>query len=277
MRRVVTVVLAFLILFSVQAFAKWNFVKNFPDDNLKVNTGAHGVVCDPEGKVWFQAYGATKKIVNDKGDSVLVREIFCWYPDGSPAPMNGTTMLTQPDGKVDTLWNSHRGLGLDPDGNILWTSFDVIYRIDYKTGAVLQKLQPKAGATLTAPACDAEGNIYCNFVLPGNPIMVFDKDLNYLGNAIEAEVGYGRNVWISADGLELYSPRYDKLGVFKYTREDVFSGFTGPDTVLKGTCSQSNWAINPGTGKVWLDAGSYFRHAQSFPRRGHPLHPEHLL
>ncbi len=265
MRRVVTVVLAFLILLTVQGFAKWNFVKNFPDDNLKVNTGAHGVVCDPEGKIWFQAYGATKKIVNDKGDSVLVREIFCWYPDGSPAPMNGTTMLTLPDGKVDTLWNSHRGLGLDQDGNILWTAFDAIYRLDYKTGAVLQKWLPKPNATLTAPACDAEGNIYVNFVLPGNPIMVFDKDLNYLGNAIEAEVGYGRNVWVSADGLELYSPRYDKLGTFKYTREDVFSSFTGPDTVLKGTCSQSNWAINPGTGKVWLDAGSYFDMPNRFP------------
>ena len=265
MRRVATVVLAFLILFSVQGFAKWQFVKNFPDDNLLVNTGGHGVVCDPEGKVWFQAYGNDGTIIKADGTTGNTRLIYCWYPDGTPAPWHKTNVVELPDGKLDTLWNSHRGLGLDPDGNILWTSFDAIYRFDYKTGKVLQKFLPLPNATLTAPATDAEGNIYCNFVLPGNPIMVYDKDLNFLGNVIEAEVGYGRNGWVTQDGLEFYSPRYDKLAVFKYSREDVFSSFVGPDTVLKGTCSQSNWAINPRSGKTWLDAGSYFDMPNRFP------------
>ncbi len=267
MKRVVTVVLVLMLGVSLSVFGGWKFVKNFPDDSFKPagSSGGHGVAVDPEGKIWIQMYGTTDSILTAAGTYGKTRVIYCFYPDGSPAPWNGKKVLTLPDGKLDTLWNSHRGLGKDPQGNILWSSFDVIYRLDYKTGEVLQKLQPKVNTTVCAPVTDAEGNVYVSFVLPGNPIMEFDADGNYLGNVTDSEGAYGRALWVTADGLTVYSPRFSAHAVMRYSRPDKFSAFSAPDTVLKGVDSESNWAVNPRTGRVWLDAGTYFDMPNRYP------------
>ncbi len=68
MKKVVFTIFVFALFFSATTFAQsWDFGKYFPDSTFKVNTGGHGIATSPDGKIWFQAYGATDSIKNAQG------------------------------------------------------------------------------------------------------------------------------------------------------------------------------------------------------------------
>ena len=113
-----------------------------------------------------------------------VRAVYIFDKNGNNVSFSPITILTGA-GIHDTLFVTptnravtNRGLARDHQGNILASVFDALYRIDYKTGTVLKKMQPFPNTTLTAPAVDGDGNIVIGTVLPGNPLKIFDKDFN---------------------------------------------------------------------------------------------------
>jgi len=257
MRKVFTVIIAFLIIFAVNGFAKWQFVKNFPDDNFKkpAGSGSHGIAVDPDGKIWMMFYGNTDSLMKPDGGKINTKNVFCWYPDGTPAPWNGMKTFTY-QGNPDTLLWSGRGLRADKDGNILWSEFDEVIKFDYKTGACLNKITPTFNTSLCQADADAEGNLYTAHVAPGFAFKVFDKDNNFLINVIDKVPYYGRTVIVAGDGLTAYAPRYSSFpGIYRFTRPDVFSAFGLPDTLFKGMAG-TNTCWNPKTGRMWMDAGN---------------------
>jgi len=256
MKKMLVFAFALLLLTAVAASAGWEFVRNFPNNDFKPagGMGSHGIIVDREGKVWLQMYGATTTITKANGTTGNTRQIFCFYPDGTPTPWSGANLVTG-FGQTDTLYNSHRGLGMDHDGNILWTAYPYIYRFNYKTGELMQRIVPQKLTSYCAPVADADGDIYLGYVLPGNPVETYGADGSYLGNVTDSQDGYGRTMAVTDDGLSVYVPRYDKKFLLRYTRPDKFSPFAVPDTLCRGAATASmNW--NYATGKLWLDGGN---------------------
>lgn len=264
---------AAVLLSASAAYSQWTFVKAFPDTNFKGQLGCHGLATDPEGKIWIQRFNASDSIVVDPvtGRKRATRVVYVFKPDGSPASFSPIKTVTV-GGVTDTLYNSSRGLRADHEGNILVSSFDTIYRINYKTGQGMNKVIPQinpsgtqgSSETLTAAAVDAQGNMFTAQVFPGWPIRIFDKDFNLIGNAVDSSVNFSRAFEVSADGNTIYWAGYPNHAIYKYTRADEFSEFAVTDTVLKGFDAES-FAWNPGTGYLWVSAGSGTDRPNRFP------------
>mgnify|MGYP001562314895 FL=1 len=161
----------------------WNFRSIFPkggvtagDTLMKANV--HGLVVDPDGKIWVQDYYAyardsvlipnyfTSGKDTSHVDSVkkytisrwtAVRALYCFYPNGTQPTWSPLKWVTI-NGKNDTLggesfvikglpvWHSSasvktgRGLATDHNGNILASYGAFIFRINYKTSAGMGRL-----------------------------------------------------------------------------------------------------------------------------------------
>ncbi len=258
MKKIITVFLVIMLFAAGTAFAQWQFDSVFPPDTLAGGSGAHGIAVDPDGKIWVQLYGATDSVQTPAGTYDASRVLHVYNPDGTPASISGIKTLTFPDGSADTLWNSGRGLGSDNNGNILACHYDELYRINYQTGEGMNYAEPKDGMSLTAPSCDDNGNVLVGPVLPAEPAILLDPDLNVLGNAIDATTGYARTIEISPDGNTVYWIPFTANNEL-WTRADEFSPFAIAET-------DSNWMPgfqpesaewHPVTGDLWLSAGSF--------------------
>ncbi len=243
----------FLLLFSSNVFSQgWKFQGYFPDSTFEGGAGGHGVAVSPDGTVWMQLYGATDSLKDASGQYVPVRAIYSANPDGTQkfAPITTVTV----NGVTDTLFNSNRGMRADKDGNILFASYNTLYRLNYKTGKGMNKVIP-FGGTLTAPAVSASGNIYTAPVIPGNPIQIWGPDFSPIGNAIDTTTGYSRTFEVSADGNTIYWTGYTNNAVWVYHRADEFSAYVLTDTVMKGFSAESiTW--NHKTGLLWISSGN---------------------
>jgi hypothetical protein len=160
---------------------------------------------------------------------------------------------------------SNRGLRADHQGNILVCSQDRLFRLNYKTGAGMNKVIPQLNSVLTAPAVDAQGNIFTAQVFPLNPIRIFDENFNLIEYAIDSSKGFSRSFEVAKDGNTIYWTGYTNHAVYKYTRPDEFSPFGSvPDTILKGFDAES-FVWNSETGHLWLSAGSYLDLPNRYP------------
>lgn len=259
-----------------------------------MSLSGHGVAVDPDGKIWYQPFSPSDSIevpvslrsqyvtfgttgVNQTGVRAsgysLTRVIYVFNPDGTQASFSPIRFIDLPGGKRDTLGlvtipgtganagkkvfdpNSGRGLNTDPNGNILVSQFNILYRLDYKTGAGLNKVTTNTiGASIAAATTDDAGNVFVATVSPGNPIKIYDKDFNYIGNAIEKSQGFSRQFSVSGDGNTIYWAGYSNKGVVFYNRKDEFSPFDSLGMVLQGTFPES-MQRHPVTGHLWIAAG----------------------
>jgi hypothetical protein len=250
--------LFFVLVLGTSMFAQgWTFDRYIPSNEapLMGNTGSHGVAVDPYGKVWSVIYGNTDSIFNG---TVMkpCRAVYCYNPDGTPAPFSPIKTITV-NGVTDTMWNSSRGLKSDAQGNILYSAFDAVYKIDYKTGAGLGKVIPTFNQTLTAVAVDGNNNVFTAHVIPSatNALKIFDASFAALGNALDSTVGFSRDFEVGADGNSIYWAGYTNHVILKYTRPDEFSPFSLTDSVFKGFDSES-FCWNRKYNKLWASAGS---------------------
>jgi hypothetical protein len=267
MSRVFTILAILLLLCGVSfSQSQWQFVKNFPNDDFKVNTGCHGIAVDPDGKIWIQAYGATDSIVDaTSGRKRACRVIYVFNSDGTPAPISGFKTITVGT-RTDTLYLPNVGLRRDHEGNILIASATVMYRVNYKTGAGMNRVQPNPAKTIVAPAVAKNtGDIYTGAVIPPDAIRIYDKDFNLIGNAVDTSKGFARSFEVAADGNTIYWAGFTNNALYKYTRATEFDPFpVKPDTILKGfACESAAW--HPKTGYLWLSAGSFNNRANAFP------------
>ena len=254
MRNILVTVLALVFLGTVAYGGVWNFVKAFPDTNLKAQV--HGITVDKAGKVWIQRYSVqTGDSVFDGGKNRGVRKILVLNPDGTPSSLSSFWSITV-NGVTDTMFNSQLGMRTDPDGNVILCTFDAMYRVNYQTGAGMNKVQPVVGLGLTAPAVDAAGDIFTTTVLPGYPLRIFDAGFNDNGVAIDTvRDTYGRSLNVSADGATIYLTRYSSPYMLVYhSANGTFGPYEKSDSTLIGMAIESS-AWNPRTGLLYVSSG----------------------
>lgn len=269
-----------ILLLPMVAFGQWEFDSVWPPVEERQFSSAHGIAVDPDGKVWMQPWGPTDSVqVAALDDSWQpVRVLYVFNADGTEADFSPIKFVNLPGGETDTLggrvvvdgsgvksWYSQAGVGLraDHNGNILVSAdgspgveeeSGLIYRLNYKTGEGMDKATFEARAP-TAPSVDENGNVYITDVFPGDPVLVFDEDLNFLENAIDETVGFSRGFEVSADGESIYWAGFTNNAVILYERPDPFSPYDSIGVVIPGVDSES-MVRHPTTGNLWVSAGS---------------------
>ena len=258
MKNLIASSMILLLLFSANSYSQnWINAGNFPSDYFSGYQGGHGIAVDPDGKLWVQFYDASEYVYDPISDTwIPCRAVYVFNSDGTPASFSPITAITI-NGITDLLTASSRGLRADNNGNILVSSWDKLYRINYQTGEGMNKAQPIPGMTLTAAAASDAGDIFVAPVLPGLPIVMLDTDFNFLGYAVDATVGYSRSLECSSDGNTIYFPSYFNKTVTIYKRIDPYSPFEFYGTILDGISCESI-TRNKTTDNLWLSGGSYF-------------------
>ena len=278
---------------SAQTTSRWDFAGVFPDTTgirgaartmqLKSMSSNHGLAVDGEGKIWLLPNTAAN------GDSVFVpalgvkriaNAIYVYNANGTPASFSPLLFATFPDGSRDTLggytvstrnpttgaitntWDtkSGRGLAVDGNGDVIATMFNNVYRLNHRTGAGMNKalgtlVAATAANGLSGPGVSADGKVFISGVFPGDPVALLNSNLTFKENVQTNDVGFQRSMLSSRSGDTLYVPYYDKKYVLRYIKPSEFDGFSAPDTLFRGYASESI-AMQPGTGYVWLSAGS---------------------
>ncbi|MCX6137105.1 MAG: FG-GAP-like repeat-containing protein [Ignavibacteriales bacterium] len=243
---------------TVQVFpppisSRWNFKRNF-FSNRTNGWGVHGIAVDPTGKIWIVPWAATDSILVG-GSYRLTRAIYVLYPNGTPASFSPIKTLTV-SGVTDTLYNASVGLAVDKNGNILYSAYDALYRINYLSGAGMNKVIPLAGQALTAGSVDASGNIFVGHVLRGNPIRIYDANFNPIGLVANASTGVARSLAVSKDGKDLYWPENLNYKIYTFhSGSGAIGPFVKTDSVLEGLSVESMaWDLK--TGQLWISSGS---------------------
>ncbi len=238
----------------------WVYQGAFPNASFALNNpGGHGVAVDPDGKIWIANYYAvTGDSIFNGTTKISSRAIHVYNPDGSEVSFSPIMTLTV--GAVTDTFKTKVGAGLrtDMDGNILYTSQDRLFKIDYKTGQGLAMLvQPFGTKTMTAAAVDGDNNVYVATVVPGSPIRKYSSDLSQvLDEVTDVSVGYSRSFEVSADGNKVYWAGYDKHKVKIYSRPDLYSPYALTDSIMFGfDCESFTWS--PDGKYLWASAGSY--------------------
>ena len=196
----------------------------------------HGIVVDPEGKMWVGFYGkCSREFIHDDGRTINLRALHCFNPDGSPAFFSPIEFFEFPDGSKDTIYyesvanGSCRGLSMMDDGNILFTSWSTVFKIDYQTGNGLARWHPGMNGleigSMTEAAHDPDlGLIYVGRVIDNKPVYMLDENLNYLGIAIDTVPTLHRSILTRtrSDGIsQIFSGTiWDGQGIFVYESSD---------------------------------------------------------
>ncbi len=275
MKAIVTVTLLAIVLVSGTASAQWQHMGVFPPDSIH-DSYVHGIAVDPDGKVWIQNYSTYTRdsmyVGSDQNKVVAIRVLYVHLPNGQQAAFSPIRFVTV-GATTDTLggfttaagaWTAKAGAGLrtGPDGNIYATYRDMLYKIDYKTGAGLAKVQAAAptatGANLTGVSVgiDSLGYVYWRSVGPGTPLKIYDKDLVLIGNALDTAKNFSRAIEVSKDGNDIFHAGYDASYVGKFTYNPTSLTYELADTLLRGMVVETfGWQKK--TGLLWVSSGSY--------------------
>jgi hypothetical protein len=268
MKKIVTTLFVLTLLFSAVGQAQWTFAGYFPDSTFaKKATGVHGLAVDPAGKIWVQWFGRTDSIQNANGSFTGTLNIFVFNPNGTQASFSPMKVLQGP-GVTDTLFSSvppsgavavsNRGLRRDHQGNILASIFDRVYRLNYQTGAVMNKVVSGANNSIDAVGVDTLGEFFVQTVLNGFPIKIWGANFSSLGNVTDTSQGISRTCEVSKDGNDFYSMNYTNHCALRYhSNFGTFGPYVvGPnDTLFKGfDCESVVW--NPTRTRLWASAGS---------------------
>jgi hypothetical protein len=265
MRVILTIlVLTMLVAAVATAQLQWNYAGPFPNETLRGTSGAHGLATDPEGKIWVQFFGNSDSIFNGT-NFVPCKAIYAFYPDGTQPIWSPIRVLDGP-GFTDTMHTGAydgRGLRRDHQGNILASVQNKLYRINYQTGAGMNKIT--LPGSIGAVGVNTLGEIFVGRVVGGNPIGIYDAGFNYLGNVIDTSVGFHRSFEVSGNGNEVYWAGYTNHAIYHYHSDfGSFGPYVLQDTVLKGFDSES-FVWNPLRTRLWASAGSANDRPNRFP------------
>lgn len=242
--------------------SKWVQDESFNDaleaDGVNVRSN-HGLTVDPDGNVWVQQYYADSEF----DDGTKVRAIYIYDSNNEQTDLSPIKVFRSEDEAiVDTFWNTGLGLSADPDGNIIVSTFNTLYKLDYKTGLVLAKTVVSddvdfgdTSQSLTRAVADDDGNIYVRAVFPGIPLVKYDSDLKNPEVIIEEPSSFSRSFQVSRDGMTVWNAGYPNGNITRYQKPDMFSGFGAADSVLWGIKSEA-FTIHPTTDYLWVGAGS---------------------
>lgn len=263
MKKILFALFCFMVVVSTVAFSQWTYVKSFSPFKSPLHPndlwGPHGIAVDPEGKIWVAPYDATDTLTIGSGVNQVRREIFVFNPSGTKASFSPIKIILG-----DSLNNNNtsRGLASDYQGNILFSSFSRIFKINYKTGAGMAMGDYGTGGSITAAASDSSGNIFAGRVGHANyPIKIFGSNMSFIGNAVDSAKGsYSRTMLVSGDGKTFYDAIFSSSWVLVYTNSlgPGFGAYTRADTILNGLTAESmGWQPRKGKKPIlWASSGS---------------------
>ena len=231
MRKLTTVVVSLLLLTSLaigQDYT-WEFDGLLYDFQLPQTHGwgVHGVAVAPDGNIWMALHGGLhdEVIETAAGDTIgFYRPLYIVDPNGNHVSFSPLKVLEFSDGTLDTMHTnspingSGKGISVDNDGNILYTSWSTVYRINYQTGMAMNVFTPDDMSSMTEAVQDENGNIYVGYVLSASrPVYILDNDFNLIGNAVDTLGHINRTIAISPDGKDLYvGSTWNGFGVTKW-------------------------------------------------------------
>ena len=256
MKRSLLLALAMVLCASL-SFGQYKVDNSFPSDTLLKGVQTHGVTVDPDGKVWVIPFSLIKgdSVALATGGKKAVTAIRVYNANGTKASFSPLSILSGA-GINDTLYSatSQRGINIDKDGNILYTYSGTLYRINYKTGAAMNKVAILPTGSGVQVAYDTLGNIFTAFVSQNvGPMQVFDASFVKQGNVTDTSRFFCRAIAASKAGDKVYYAGYTGHCVIRYTGDPLF-GYTA-DTVLKGfDCEAIN--RHGKTDMLWAAAGS---------------------
>jgi hypothetical protein len=248
-------ILFFAVIFVLTAQAQWVNQGGWPDPEKFGQN--HSMAVDPDGKVWTSNFGTDSTVIIGS-DTLLVRLIRVFNPDGSPASFSPIWKITVA-GVTDTLrGGNNRGMRADHNGNIITVDgAQNMYRLNYKTGEGMNKVKLTLATSPTAPAVSEDGTIFVGPVVNANSkIEMYDPDFTYIGDAVNfVETGFSRSMEVSKDGNTIYFPIYTMDAIIIFNRADEFSAFDSIGVIFGPACESIAW--NNATGDLWFSAGSY--------------------
>lgn len=262
MKKSFILAVAMLTMLSLSQ-AQYKYDASFPNstsaDSVLIGqgNGLHGMAVGLDGNVWTINYN-----YYIPGDSMMrgtvntaVLPLHIFKPDGTPVSFSPLIILK--GGSVtDTLFkgNSGRGLTTTPDGNILFTWFDNVYLLDYRTGAVITRIVLNHANGSTAAAADIAGDIFTAPVFNNQgPLQMFSKSGVKQGNVTDTTRFFSRTLTCSRAGDKVYYAGYTGHCIVRYTGDPLL-GFTA-DTVLKGFDCEAITRSGK-TDMLWASAGS---------------------
>jgi len=228
MKKVFTALFLFAIIVSVSNAQVWQFDKVFSEE-----TNPHAVLVTPDGKVWVGNYSERDTVITGT-DTLVTRPIKVYSNTGV---LEQTIRFITVSGVTDTLVNTTRGMTLDNDGNVLFTNWNVVYRINYQTYAGMNKFDPDDNGSMTEAAVDAAGYIYLAHVGGGHASYILNPDLTLFSFVTDTLQGLQRSLLVSPDGNDVYFGKIytSGYGVWHYQSTDGFgaesASFANVDTL----------------------------------------------
>jgi hypothetical protein len=258
MKRLHTLFFFLVMAAAAQAIAQpsaWQFVKVFPDTSFISSFGVAGLTVAPDGNIWVAPAWAVDSIQDNGGTWWPVVQIFVFRPDGTPLPYSGFKTI-KVGAMQDSLFNGTNGMRKDAQGNIVYATYDAYYKINYKTGQGLAKVIPLADNYVVTPAFTSANELFVAYILPGNPILLYDNSFGLLGTAVVSAPGYSRSFEVSKDGNEIYWAGYSLNKVLVYHSDN---GTLGPyvlkDSLAHGLQVES-FAWNTRNGYLYMSGGN---------------------
>ncbi|MDA3871063.1 MAG: hypothetical protein PF551_01765, partial [Candidatus Marinimicrobia bacterium] len=173
---------------------------NISGEGTWYQNSQHGIVVDPAGKIWVSFYSGYGP--NHEGNVEFMRGAdTCHYKPLWVFNADGTvdtilTVLTG-TGLLDTLYaesdhtGSGRGMELDADGNVVFTSWNTLFKINHQTRELLDRWIIPEGGGLTGPGIDTVNHkIYVTHVVPGGDPMWEIDATDYSTSEQVMSVGY---------------------------------------------------------------------------------------
>jgi len=141
---------------------------------------------------------------------------------------------------------------------MLVSIFDRVYRVNYQTGAAMNRVISGAGNSITSVGVDTLGEFFVQTVVGGNPIKIYGSNFSSLGNVTDTSRGFCRTSEVSKNGNDFYSANYTNHCILRYHSDfGTFGPYVvGPnDTLFKGfDCESMGW--NPTRTRLWASSGS---------------------
>ena len=232
MKRLAVVISLGVFLFAgVTIGQNWEFEEIFIDFELPQDDGygIHGVAVAPDGNIWLALHGGlTSDTLIVDADTGFYRPVYILDPTtGEHVSFSPLKVIELPGGILDTLWTgsphngSGKGISVDRDGNILYSSWSTVYRINYQTGEGMNRFIPTDMSSLTEAVQDANGLIYVGYVISAaRPVFILDDDFTLVGNAIDT-LGYiNRTLAVTPDGKDFYTgSTWNGFGIAHYHSE----------------------------------------------------------
>ncbi len=257
-----------LLVVAFGADAQYKFVKVFPDSNFLKTSWLtavnNGIAVDPSGKIWIQTFSGT---VDSLAPGVYTGSIYVFNPNGTQASFSPIRILT---GKTetgatvtDTLNGTGYGLTVDPStGNILSVKpSSRLWKIDYKTGKGIQRIQnpiPGYATSLATPAVDKFGEVFVAPVISPAPITILSSDFHFEGTVTNTTIGFMRCLAVSPDGNDVYAAQIT-AGTGKNYVYHSNNGSLGPYVLKDSVMSElvvESVAWHPKTGDLWASSGN---------------------